>query len=89
MGATKENYTLYRPTNNWDMNYRVVDEENNKEYLIDIMDVTSDKEEAEEENLLLFSDLLSLEDIEYIKLYAWKVMDVNPIEEFSRKFIST
>lgn len=86
MRAEKGNYTLYGPGNTWGTNYTLVDEKENKEYLIDVMDVTCDEEKANEEFLLLYTDLLSLEDIETIKSYAWKVSDFEPIE-FSRKFL--
>ena len=71
--SKKEGYKLYYPQHSWDMNYHLLDEQERKIYLIDICDVYDEEDEAEEEGGLLWNDLKSLIDIDYIKEYSWKV----------------
>lgn len=71
----KDGYVLYSPSNNWDMNYHLVDEERGREYLIDICDVYDSDDIEDEENFsgLRWNDFKELVDIDDIKTYAWKV----------------
>lgn len=70
-----EGYTLYSPFNTWDMNYHLVSENEDIDYLIDIEDVYTDKEAMGENDGLLWDDLKELADIEKIKLYVWDTKD--------------
>lgn len=79
-GVIKEkgNYVLSRPRNSWDMNYRLTNRYNGKEYLIDICDVYEEDdidEDFEEGDALMWEDFKELKDIEEIKQWAWKVKD--------------
>lgn len=65
----KGKYELYYPKHSQDMNYHLIDTDDMIDYLIDICDVTDDKKDLE---YLLWDDLKSLNDIEYIKSYSWK-----------------
>lgn len=71
----KENYTLYKPRHHWDMNYYLVDNENEVAHLIDINDVVSTVQELEELNAcILWDEFKQLDDIENIKQCAWKTI---------------
>lgn len=72
----REGYKLYYPYNSWDMNYHLLDEQERKIYLIDICDVYDEEDEVAEEGGLLWDDLKSLIDIDYIKEFSWKVKKI-------------
>ena len=73
--AENEKYLLRRPLNCWDMNYRLIEKETGKDYLIDIGDVADNEQELEKYDLnLLFSDLQNLE-IDLIKENSWKTLE--------------
>ena len=69
--ARKDNYTLTKPLNTWDTNYRLNDEDNDISYLIDCDDIANNNEEQDEYGGILFEELI-LMDIELIKEIAWK-----------------
>ena len=54
-----ENYILSRPSNNWDLNYKLEDLKEDKIYLIDINDI---------------EDQEDLKDYEYLKSISWKII---------------
>ena len=70
----KGNFILQKPLSSWDMNYHLWDKENKIDYLISIDDVADDLNELEEnEDLLItWEALRTLEDIEAIKEISWK-----------------
>ena len=70
MKKTKKNYVLYAPQNTWDMNYHLLDNDKEIEYLIDIDDVTDN--EDDEDGGLFIKTLLELKDIDEILAYVWK-----------------
>jgi hypothetical protein len=70
MKTNKGNFRLYAPQNSWDMNYHLLDTENNIEYLIDIDNITNDINE--EDGGLYIETLLNLEDLDEILDYAWQ-----------------
>lgn len=67
-----ERYVITRPTNEWDMNYRLFDYESNRVYLLDIEDVIETMEDMVEYGGVLFSDLVDL-NVDEIIQYAWKI----------------
>lgn len=67
----KDGYTLFRPMNTWDTNYHLVDNKGN-DYLIDTCDVHDTLDDTEEYGGVTWKELSTLEDIEYIKDWAWK-----------------
>lgn len=74
MICMKDKHKLYRPYNEWDMNYHLIDDKGN-EYLIDIDDVTDDITDIENEySIILWEDFSTLSDIDTIKEYAWKII---------------
>ncbi|HHK3236869.1 TPA: hypothetical protein ACQSIC_002261 [Enterococcus faecium] len=68
--AEKGEVSLLRPFNVWDMNYHIIDTENNKHYRIDIDDVGD-----EEHCLLSFEELKEL-DMDLIYEYSWKTTKI-------------
>lgn len=72
----KDGYSLYRPLNDWDMNYHLIDEEGN-DHLIDINDVCDTEEELEEYGGILWSNLSTLDDIDEVKEMVWQVDEVD------------
>lgn len=72
---TTDQFTLYKPNNSWDMNYRILDNNNNIEYLIDVCDVS----DTEEDGYLSFSDLIDMSDMDKILSFAWKSEEFEPI----------
>ena len=68
--AKKGEVSLFHPFNEWDMNYHILDTENNKHYLIDIDDVGDD-----EYCLLSFEELKEL-DMDLISEYSWKTTEI-------------
>ena len=70
MKTKKENYTIYGPQNEWDMNYHLLDNVKKIEYLIDIDDVTDNKND--QDGGLFIETLWGLKDIDTILSYAWK-----------------
>ncbi|HDA6128334.1 hypothetical protein N2D48_11745 [Enterococcus faecium] len=69
--AEKGEVSLFYPFNEWDMNYHILDDENNKHYLIDIDDVGDDEEYC----LLSFEELKEL-DMNLISDYSWKTTKI-------------
>lgn len=69
----KEGYTLYRPLNDWDMNYHLIDDEGN-DHLIDIGEVHDNEHDLEECGGILWGNLSTLDDIEECLEMAWKVI---------------
>ena len=67
----KNNYKLYRPRNSWDMNYHLIDYNEEVVHLIDANDVTDD--EDDEDGGLYIKTLIELSDIPTILEYVWKV----------------
>lgn len=70
MKTVKKNYMLYAPQNSWDMNYHLLDNDKEIEYLIDIDDVSDD--ENDENGGLFIETLLELKNINEILTYVWK-----------------
>jgi len=73
---TKDNYMLLYPLNSSDMNYHLIDTENELDYLIDIDDVYEESEidDPEEFSGLHWESFKELEDIENILEYSWKTL---------------
>lgn len=71
----KDRVWLYRPYNEWDMNYHLIDFEEEKEYLIDIGDVYDNFSEVLEYGGILWEDLKNLHHVSEIKEWAWKARD--------------
>jgi len=67
----KNNYKLYRPRNSWDMNYHLIDYNEEVVHLIDVGDVTG--VEDDEDGGLYIKTLIELSDIPTILEYVWKV----------------
>lgn len=72
--AEKGVLILTAPLNSWDMNYHLHDIISGEDFLIDIDSVTDDEDELEENGGILYSDLVALEDVDYIKEHIWKVI---------------
>lgn len=72
----KDGYALIRPFNSWDMNYHLYDK-NGNDYLIDIDNVCNDEEERNLYGGISWEELSTLQDIEHIKEYAWKIKERN------------
>lgn len=68
----KEGYTLVKPLNSYDSNYRLYSDDDNCVYLVDIGDVHITLEELEESGGILESELYEM-DITAIKEAAWTV----------------
>lgn len=72
--AENELYLVKKPSNEWDMNYHLIEKETGKDFLIDIDEVAENVEEGEKYELgLLFSDLQNL-NIELLIENSWKVI---------------
>ena len=69
--AEKGEVSLLHPFNEWDMNYHILDSENNVHYLIDIDDVGDDDDDC----LLSFEELKEL-DMDLISEYSWKITKI-------------
>ncbi len=70
-------YMLLYPANAWDMNYHLVDTEEDKDYLIDICDVYDVEDITDVENFsgLRWEEFKELVDVDDIKTYAWRIND--------------
>ena len=66
----KREVSLFHPFNTWDMNYHIIDTENNKHYLLDIDDVGDD-----DDCLLSFEELKEL-DMNLISECSWKITKI-------------
>ena len=73
----KGKYMLLYPANAWDMNYHLVDTEEDKDYLIDICDVYDVEDITDVENFsgLRWEEFKELVDVDDIKTYAWRIND--------------
>lgn len=68
----KEGYTLVKPSNTYDSNYKLYSDHDNCTYLVDIGDIHETVEELEESGGILKSELYVM-DITAIKAAAWIV----------------
>ena len=68
----KEGYTLVKPINSYDSNYKLYSDNDNCIYLVDIDDVHVTMEELEERGGILRSEVHGM-DIFAIKEAAWSV----------------
>lgn len=70
-------YMLLYPANAWDMNYHLVDTEEDKDYLIDICDVYDAEDITDVENFsgLRWEEFKELVGVDDIKTYAWRIND--------------
>lgn len=71
--AENGDVSLFHPFNEWDMNYHILDSENNVHYLIDINDVSDDDDD--DDCLLSFEELKEL-DMGLISEYSWKTTKI-------------
>lgn len=70
----KNGYKLVAPFNNWDTSYHLINSTFSEDYLIDIQDVYNVDFVVDLESGLSWESLKSLEDIENIIEWAWKVI---------------
>ena len=75
--SKKDGFILTSPKNSWDMNYHLIDFDNRIDYLIDIDDVFDTYEEMEENEVcgVLYSELVSLDNIDELIEISWKTTD--------------
>lgn len=64
-------YKLFRPLNCSDMNYHLIHVDTGEDHLIDICDVSEDENDYD---YLSWEKLKTLEDIEHILTYVWKII---------------
>ena len=73
-----DRYTVTKPKNRQDMNYKLYDEEKKKVYLIDVDDVYSDRNcrlKYGDGYGVLYEDFINL-NIEELKEYSWKSKNI-------------